>query len=128
MRIGTAIALISLAALVVGIIAWYGTRTLPARQHGLRRLPSLPPDPGDSAGIDTFYRVGGWSWCVPYIAGMYALALQVHEDLTVDEFARAAIATGQYTDISVNGERMEFGLILNPAGLIERLASRPSID
>ncbi|MEW6106899.1 MAG: hypothetical protein AB1563_11140 [Bacillota bacterium] len=65
---------------------------------------------------------------MPYIAGMYALALQVYEDLTVDEFARAAIATGQYTDISVNGERIEFGPILNPAGLIERLASRPSID
>lgn len=75
-----------------------------------------------------FYRVGGWSWCVPYIAGVYALALQVHEDLTVDEFARAAVATGRYTTIMVDGEEVEFGPILNPPGLIEHLATLPSTE
>ncbi len=73
--------------------------------------------------VYAFYRVGGWSWCVPYIAGMYALALQVAGDLTVDEFAKAAIDTAHYTSISLGGTETRLGPIINPVGLIERLAS-----
>jgi len=29
-----------------------------------------------------FYRQGGWSWATPYLAGMYALAVQVKPDIT----------------------------------------------
>jgi len=73
--------------------------------------------------VYTFYRVGGWSWCVPYIAGIYALALQVDGDLTVDKFAKAAIDTANYVSISLNGTETKLGPIINPVGLIERLAS-----
>lgn len=74
--------------------------------------------------VYTFYRVGGWSWCVPYIAGVYALALQVDGDLTVDEFAKAAIDTGNYVAVSLNSTETRLGPIINPAGLIELLASK----
>ncbi len=73
--------------------------------------------------VYTFYRVGGWSWCVPYIAGVYALALQVDGDLTVDKFAKAAIDTANCVSISLNGTETRLGPIINPVGLIERLAS-----
>jgi hypothetical protein len=39
-------------------------------------------------GVDeyVFYREGGWSWSIPYIAGVYALAAQVKPAITPDEF------------------------------------------
>ena len=78
--------------------------------------------------VYAFYRVGGWSWCVPYIAGMYALALQVDGDLTVDEFGKAAIDTAHYTSISPDGTETRLGPIINPVGLIERLASNQTVE
>ena len=42
-----------------------------------------------------FYRVGGWSWSIPYLAGTYALAAQVNPDITLEEFWDAALKTGK---------------------------------
>jgi hypothetical protein len=41
-----------------------------------------------------FYRQGGISWTVPYLAGLYALACQVKPDVTPERFWAAALATG----------------------------------
>jgi len=41
-----------------------------------------------------FYRQGGWSWSIPYLAGLYALACQVKPDVTPEAFWAAALATG----------------------------------
>ncbi len=41
-----------------------------------------------------FYRQGGWSWSIPYLAGLYALACQVKADVTPEIFWTAAIKTG----------------------------------
>ena len=41
-----------------------------------------------------FYASGGWSWCAPYIAGLYAMACQVKQDVTPESFWKAALATG----------------------------------
>jgi len=41
-----------------------------------------------------FYRQGGISWAVPYLAGLYALACQVKPDVTPEKFWAAALATG----------------------------------
>lgn len=71
--------------------------------------------------VYTFYRVGGWSWCVPYIAGLYALALQVDGDLTAEEFARAALETAQYARTVVDGKELRLGPLINPVGLIATL-------
>lgn len=33
-----------------------------------------------------YYADGGWSWTVPYVAGVYALCCQVRPDMTPEEF------------------------------------------
>lgn len=61
-----------------------------------------------------FYRSGGWSWSIPYIAGIYALGCQVNPDLTHKLFWEKAIETGVSNDFSN-------GVIINPKALIEEL-------
>ena len=72
------------------------------RQHLAMRQGSpllVPMDARATAsptGADdyVFYRQGGISWAVPYLAGLYALACQVKPDVTPEEFWAAALATG----------------------------------
>ena len=67
-----------------------------------------------------FYRMGGWSSIMPYIAGLYALACQVKPDVTPEVFWRAALATGD--PIAVAGDKNKYsGKRVNPARLIEAL-------
>jgi hypothetical protein len=74
-------------------------------------------------GIDgyVFYREGGWSWSIPYIAGVYALAAQVKPTITPDEFWSLALTTGQTIELEKEGETIPFGPILDPVALIEAL-------
>jgi len=69
-----------------------------------------------------FYREGGWSWSIPYIAGLYALAAQVDPSITPARFWRLALATGETIQIERKGEHISFGPIVNPVELIEALA------
>lgn len=77
----------------------------------------------NSTGVDdyAFYREGGWSWAIPYIAGVYALAAQVEPAITPDEFWSLALATGQTIDLNHEGETIPFGVILDPVALIAAL-------
>jgi hypothetical protein len=68
-----------------------------------------------------FYREGGWSWSIPYIAGMYALCAQVKPGITPDIFWSKALSTGRFINLSHNGETIRFGPILDPAALIGAL-------
>ncbi|MEW6404000.1 MAG: S8/S53 family peptidase [Chloroflexota bacterium] len=68
-----------------------------------------------------FYRSGGLSWSIPYVAGMYALAVQVKPDISPEEFWETALATGQTIQIQHDGRDYEFGVILDPQALIEAL-------
>jgi len=71
-----------------------------------------------------FYRQGGWSWSIPYLAGMYALAAQVQPEITPEEFWRAALNTGRTIQIQHEGKEYEFGVILDPQALIEALKDK----
>ncbi|HEU0297242.1 MAG TPA: S8/S53 family peptidase [Anaerolineales bacterium] len=71
-----------------------------------------------------FYRQGGWSWSIPYLAGMYALAVQVKPDITPEEFWATALETGQTIQIQHDGKNYEFGVILDPQALIEAIKTR----
>lgn len=71
-----------------------------------------------------FYRQGGWSWCVPYLVGVYAMGLQVRPSLTPDEFYQAARETGWYTDITRDGRTYQLGPIINPAGIVKNLRNK----
>jgi hypothetical protein len=68
-----------------------------------------------------FYREGGWSWCVPYLAGMYALAAQVKPDITPDEFWDTALETGRTTRLVHEGQEYSLGVMLDPQALIQTL-------
>lgn len=64
---------------------------------------------------------GGLSWSVPWLAGMYALCLQVDNDLTPEEFNRKAFETGTVQTIEYQGKQYELGTIIDPEALIEVL-------
>jgi len=46
-----------------------------------------------------FYREGGWSWSIPYIAGLYALAAQVDPEIPPERFWSLAMETGRTIEL-----------------------------
>lgn len=68
-----------------------------------------------------FYSNGGWSWSIPYVAGLYALACQVKPSVTPHEFWNKALDTGNIIEIDKDGKKYKFGKIVNPVKLIESL-------
>lgn len=68
-----------------------------------------------------FYRSGGLSWTVPYLAGLYALCCQVRPDITPEEFLAELIATGDTIPVAKDGQTHKLGTIPNPERLIEKL-------
>jgi hypothetical protein len=68
-----------------------------------------------------FYRSGGWSWSIPYLAGMYALACQVCPDVTAEKFLTTAMATGDKLERVQDGKRYVLGKVINPVKLIAAL-------
>ena len=79
------------------------------------RCTASPTGPHDYV----FYPEGGWSWSVPWLAGLYALTCQVNPDITPEQFWAAALKTGDNVRISQNGNELQFGTIANPVALIE---------
>jgi hypothetical protein len=71
-----------------------------------------------------FYRQGGWSWSIPYLAGMYALAVQVKPDITPEEFWDTALKTGKTIQLQHDGKEYEFGVILDPQALISAIKGK----
>ncbi|QUH20170.1 S8 family serine peptidase [Alkaliphilus sp. B6464] len=67
-----------------------------------------------------FYRKGGLSWSIPYVAGLYALACQVKPDITPDVFWEEAFNTSD-TISADNSSKTTFGRIVNPVKLIEKI-------
>ena len=81
------------------------------------RCTASPTGPDDYV----FYAGGGWSWSVPWIAGLYALACQAQPDITPETFWAAAMKTGDTIHISKDKQETDFGVIANPVALIENL-------
>jgi hypothetical protein len=77
-----------------------------------------------SAGEYVFYRQGGWSWAIPYIAGIYALAAQAKPTLTPDEFWSTAMKTGRTIELKHDDKAIPFGPILDPVALIAALQAK----
>lgn len=69
------------------------------------------------------YANGGLSWAVPYVAGLYALSVQVKPDLTKEEFTQAVAATNQ-TQNCVWQEVKFTSLLINPQKLIQYLQAK----
>jgi hypothetical protein len=52
---------------------------------------------------------------------MYALAAQVKQDITPEEFWSTALATGKTIQLNHQGKDYSFGIILDPQALIAAL-------
>jgi subtilisin family serine protease len=74
-------------------------------------------------GVDeyVFYRQGGWSWSIPYIAGIYALAAQVDPAITPQRFWTLALETGRTIEIEHGDQAIALGPIIDPAALVDAL-------
>lgn len=68
-----------------------------------------------------FYREGGFSWAVPYVAGLYALSCQANPNITPEEFLKLSNETGDIVKISNNRQEYDLGKIINPERLIDKL-------
>ena len=74
-------------------------------------------------GVDeyVFYGEGGWSWSIPYIAGLYALAAQVEPGIAPDRFWALVLKTGRTIELHRGGWKRDFGPIADGAALIAAL-------
>ncbi len=75
----------------------------------------------EGTGEYVFYRTGGWSWAIPYIGGVYALAAQVKPAITPDKFWRLALQTGRTITVHQAGKDYQLSTILDPVALITEL-------
>ena len=73
-----------------------------------------------------FCRSGGWSWSIPYIAGVYALACQVEPKITPERFWELAMKTGRTIQLERDGKQVPFGPIIDPSALIDAIGHPPS--
>jgi hypothetical protein len=72
-----------------------------------------------------FCRSGGWSWSIPYIAGLYALTCQVEPTMTPERFWQLARKTGRTIQLKRGEKPVSFGPIVDPAALIEAAERLP---
>ncbi|MHC4074360.1 MAG: hypothetical protein ACYTGS_20425 [Planctomycetota bacterium] len=68
-----------------------------------------------------FYRQGYPGWSVSYIAGIYALAVQVEPTVTPERFWSLARQTGRTLKVDKQGETVSLGPIVDPVVLIRTL-------
>lgn len=68
-----------------------------------------------------FYAYGGYSWIAPYLAGMYALTVQVKPDVTPDVFWETALSTSSELTVTLINEQYTFNHVINTEGLINAL-------
>ncbi|MBN1312947.1 MAG: CPBP family intramembrane metalloprotease [Anaerolineae bacterium] len=76
--------------------------------------------PGSAAEYE-FGRIGGMSWAVPYLAGVYALSAQVDPAITPNRFWTLAHDTGRTIEVEHDGKIFSLGKIVDPAALIAAL-------
>jgi hypothetical protein len=68
-----------------------------------------------------FCRCGGWSWSIPYVAGVYALTCQIEPEIPPERFWELALKTGRIVQLEHDGRQMPLGPIIDPASLINTL-------
>jgi hypothetical protein len=68
-----------------------------------------------------FYGIGGMSWAVPYVAGVYALAVQADPAITPERFWALAVRTGRTIELNRSGMTKRLGPIVDPVRLIRAI-------
>ncbi|WP_206154862.1 S8 family serine peptidase [Clostridium muellerianum] len=69
-----------------------------------------------------FYKQGGLSWTVPYVAGLYTLCCQVNPNITPEKFLKAVMDTGDIVQIGKQGKEYKLGKIINPEKIVEKVS------
>jgi hypothetical protein len=110
-----------------GLGSWWAKSFLDGQRRFQPEVRLLVPMDARSTASPTgereyvHYAGGGWSWSVPYLAGLYALGCQVREDLTPQRFWETALKTGRTVNLTNRNETLELGTIADPAALIDAL-------
>lgn len=106
---------------------WAGERRFAAGWRLLvpmdSRCTASPTGPEDYV----FYGDAGWSWCVPWIAGLYALACQVQPEITPEQFWTATMKSGDTVRVRNGQVEANLGPIANPVALIEQLGAKTPV-
>ena len=107
--------------------SWWAERFYTGKTASNRLL--IPMDSRTTAsplgsGGYVFYRQGGWSWSIPYIAGVYALAAQVDPGITPERFWSLALRTGKTIELSHDGKMIPLGPIVDPVTLVDALQGK----
>ena len=113
-----------------GLGSWWGSMFLAGQfrfSPGERVL--VPMDARTTASPTgdhdyVYYSSGGWSWSVPYLAGLYALACQARPDVTPELFWATALKTGHVVPVERDGKTFQLGNIVDPVALIDALENR----
>ena len=104
-----------------------------AKRLADQRLPKnallMPMDSRCTAGPTgakdyAFYRQGGWSWITPYLAGVYALAVQVKPELTPVEFLSLTLRTGHAMNWPGDNTTVPLGVVVDPVAIIDALKAK----
>jgi hypothetical protein len=103
---------------------WRSSSPVSPSASGMRFF--VPMDSRTTAGPGgdheyVFYRIGGLSWAAPYIAGVYALAVQVVPAITPERFWELAARTGRTIELRRDGTTKLLGPIIDPAKLIRAI-------
>lgn len=102
---------------------WNGAAPTPGQQLLVPMDARTTASPtGDNDYV--FYPHGGWSWSVPWLAGLYALACEVRPEITPEGFWAEALRTGRTIALRREGATVEFGTIADPVALIAALEKR----
>jgi len=94
------------------------------RRSGLREGCLLVPMDSRATASQTgqtqyaFYADSGWSWAIPYIAGLYALAVQADGRITPETFWALALRTGRTVKVAQAGTTQDLGLIVDPGAIV----------
>lgn len=88
-----------------------------------------PMDSRTAAGADApdhyvYYRDSGWSWVIPYLAGVYALAAQADPAITPQRFWETANQSGRTIQWRRGDVNAPLGPIIDPVALIGALQRR----
>jgi hypothetical protein len=68
-----------------------------------------------------FYSEGGWSWVVPYLAGLFVIACQVEPAITPERFWAEGLRTGTTVTFEHEGKPRELATVVQPVALIDAL-------